>query len=35
MEAVLDGVGVPSGTGGSEEVLASMGMLNSARAPSS
>jgi hypothetical protein len=35
VEAVLDGVGVPSGTGGEEDVLVSMRMLSSARAPPS
>jgi hypothetical protein len=35
VEAVLDGTDVPSGTGGAEDVLASMIMLSSARAPSS
>jgi hypothetical protein len=35
VEAALDGVGVPSGTGGAEGLLTSIGMLRSARAPSS
>jgi hypothetical protein len=35
VEAVLDGADVPSGTGGAEDVLASISMLSSARAPSS
>jgi hypothetical protein len=33
VEAVLDGVDVPSGTGGAEDVLASMSMQSSTRAP--
>jgi hypothetical protein len=35
VEAVLNGVDVPSGTGEAEDVIASMNMLSSARAPSS